>query len=743
MQNKHENPDRAEVDFETRSACSLPDCGSWRYSLDPTTEVLCMAFRLPYWESGRVGLWHPAFPHLGIEEGGTGFDDLEEFFAWTMAGGLVEAHNAWFERGIWVNKMEPQGWPAIRPEQWRCSAAKAASHALPRALENAVDALRLDVPKDMEGHRLMKKMAVPKKPTKADKIAWKRQHIPCITCDGSGKVQEFKKDGTPKAKLSKCPACKGGGYRELDEHLVPPMPLLWHESKELMFQLFAYCCQDILAEAAVSARLIDLHGREGFIYMMDQIVNERGFMLDTEAVDVALELVDIECVDLNRELFALTDGAVERATQRQRMLAWLSEQGCDLDDTRKETIEDTLSGKARAPWLQEITPKVRRGLELMKILGRSSTSKYVAMKDWVCPDSRVHGGLLYHGASTGRWTGAGVQPHNFVKGRIHDMEKAWEIIKTKDRERIVTDITDKKGKPIGTVMDVLAEALRGAIIPTPGNQLYVADFASIEARVLLWIADDVEALEVFHRGEDIYCYMATDIYGYPTNKHDHPKERGIGKIAVLGLGYQMGWRKFQATAALGGVELDDDFCQHIVTTYREKFWRVKKLWHDIEDAAINAVEHPDRIIYCGKVAFSFEDDFLYCMLPSGRCLAYSEPEIRWKPIPWDENDLRPQLTFMGVNPMNHRWQRQSTYGGSLVENVVQAVSRDLMAEAMWRCEQHPVYMPVLSVHDELIAEAKLGAGDVKEFEQLMAALPAWAEGCPVEAEGWRGLRYRK
>lgn len=727
-------PDRATIDFETRSACDIGACGSWRYSLDPTTEILCMAFRLPWWEKDRVELWHPAFPHLGMEEGCSDWDALADLFAWIEAGGVIEAHNAFFERGIWVNILVPQGWPVIDFMQWRCSAAKAASHALPRALEDAVLALRLPVEKDVEGHKLMKQMCKPRKPKKADHTAWRRQHDGCVGCNGTGKIPAFKKDGSPAKKPKRCPACDGKGHCN---GAVPPMPRLYAESKEMLERLFAYCKVDVLAEEGVSERLDDLIPDETGNYMMDQVVNERGFMLDTEAVRVALDLVDDACVDMNAELFELTEGQVEKATQRARMMEWFESQGLDLPDTTKETIDGLLESRETLTHLPEV---VWRGLEIMKAVGRSSTQKYVSMRDWVCPDSRVHGGLLYHGANTGRWSGRGVQPHNFVRGKIADMEKAWEIIKTRDANRITSEVTDSKGKPIGGVMDVLAHALRGAIIPTPGKQLYVADYASIEARVLLWAADDLDALGVFHRGEDIYCYMASDIFGYPCNKKDHPDERATGKIAVLGLGYQMGWRKFQETAADAGVTLSDEFAQKIVEVYREKFWRVKSMWWDMEATAIEAVESGERV-QCGKVTWYTANGFLFCELPSGRCLAYAEPEIHEKATPWGE--MRPVLTFMAIDGYTRKWKRQTTYGGMLVENMVQAISRDLMAEAMWRCEWSEHYKPVLSVHDELIAEAEIGKGNVKEFEKLMAECPDWAAGCPVEAEGWSGFRYRK
>lgn len=320
------------------------------------------------------------------------------------------------------------------------------------------------------------------------------------------------------------------------------------------------------------------------------------------------------------------------------------------------------------------------------------------------------------------------------------------------------------------VMEVLSSALRGAIIPADGHELFVADFASIEARVVLWLAEDHDALDVFHRGEDIYCVMASSIYGRDINKTDHPDERQLGKVAILGLGFQMGPSKFVESAAGYGITLKEDSeCANcgltsrehrkvrshyfdpidpdeitavkVVDAFRSKFWRVKEMWDDQNAAAIRAVQNPNTYIIAGRMLWIVENGFLYCELPSGRRLAYPDPEVREKETPWGE--MRPLLTFMGINPYNRQWQRQHAYGGLLVENQTQAVARDLMMEAMVRVENTKRYFVVLTVHDELVAEAAIGTGSVKEFESLVCAIPEWAEGCPVDAEGWNGSRYRK
>lgn len=708
----------ATIDFETRSLCDLKKSGSWRYSLDPSTEVLCLAYRVPFWDKGRVELWHPAFPHLGIEETAS-WTELAELFDWVSDGNPVEAHNAWFERGVWRNIMEPRyGWDPIPAGQWRCSAARGASHALPRALDDAGAALGLSVVKDKEGHDLMMKMTRPRKPTKADVQAWQNRHNAgeCPECSGRGSWRKIP-----------CGRCRGKGALPVPITEVPVMPVLWHESREMFERLWAYCKQDVRAEVELAVSIPELSDAETELYILDQTVNERGFQLDQDAVKQALRLIEAETADLNGQIAVLTNGAVTKATQRQRMMNWFEGHGLYLENTQAQTIDDTLKDADR------FAPPVKTGLTLMRELGRSSTAKYQTMQHWMCPDGRVHGGLLYHGASTGRWSGAGVQPHNFVRGgKIKlSQDDIWTALKTGDR-----DALREKYK---SVMLLLSEGLRGAICATPGHHLYVADYASIEARVLLWVAGDEAGLDLFRKGADIYCEMASSIYDRPITKAD-AMERQLGKAAVLGCGYQMGAAKFVATAATYGVIIKEEFSTEVVNAYRSKFWRVKQLWWDQEAAALQAMASR-RPVRVGRITWELRGRFLYCTLPSGRRLAYPDPEVQLRQTPWGEP--KDMLTYMGINTYTRQWGRQTTYGGKLVENIVQAISRDLMADAMLQMEKGGVYRPVLSVHDELIAEAPLGQGDVHEFEQLMATVPAWAKGCPVKAEGWRGERYHK
>ena len=290
-------------------------------------------------------------------------------------------------------------------------------------------------------------------------------------------------------------------------------------------------------------------------------------------------------------------------------------------------------------------------------------------------------------------------------------------------------------------LKLLSQSLRGAIIAPPGKLLFVADYASIEARVLLWCAQDEEGLEKFRNGVDLYCDMASSIYGRPITKAN-AMERQLGKTAILGLGYQMGAPKFHATCESQGIAIDETLAQRTVEAYREKYWRVRQLWYDQETAAGEATYDKEGTEYeCYPVTWVKDGRFLYCRLPSGRKLSYPDPAIKVITTSWGAR--KNALTYMGVNALSRKWMRQASYGGLLVENLVQAISRDILAEAMTRCEESRIYSPILTIHDEIVCEANQHHGNVEEFGALVGQCPSWSPGLPVATESWAGNRYRK
>ena len=738
------NAPRITIDFETRSAQSI-DVGAWLYAQHPTTEVLCLAYRLP---DGTRGLWRPAFPHLGI----VGDPAPADLLGAIADGLLVEAHNRFFEYCIWRFIMGPRySWPAVGHGQWRCSAAKAAYYGLPRSLDGAVRALGLPIEKDMEGNRLMKRMSKPRKPTKEE-----------------------------RAKM----LASGEGDR-----------LLWHESPALLERLWDYCRTDVDAEHCFSESLPDLPESELRIWQMDQDMNERGMRCDLGMVRSAMRMRDREVRAMNAELADIMGLPEEErgefsATRREAVRSWICEQGVELPDTQALTL-DKFAARGG------MRPDVAAALSILREVNRTSTAKYDAMLERADPaDGRLRDLMMYHGAGTGRWAGKGVQPHNFPRGAVKDMEAACRLIVDEDAGAIRA--------LHGEVMEHLSHCLRGALTASPGRVLYVADFAAIEARVVMWLARQMDAMQVFidesqDKGHGIYCDMATEIYGRPITKRDKD-ERQFGKQAILGLGFGMGFVTFLLTCKvkygmsfpramcleivgsryaemeayvekyfltdrrriqrMRNAELSIRGCMHelvlmlyAVTKYRGRYVEVRQMWTDQEEAAAQAVLSPGRLVKCERGRNSWVVEriagrlCLVTRLPSGKPLFYWDPALVLRRTPFRNADgtpvLKRAITFWGVDPYTKKWSQQDTYGGKLVENITQATARDLMALAMVRADDRPEYDVLLSVHDELICEADEGAGDVGEFERLMAETPGWAAGFPVDAEGWSGFRYRK
>lgn len=747
------------IDFEGRSAADLIRWGQRRYALDVSTQALCLCWQ--YSEKpidSDVHLWHRDHPWIEKSEP----DD--ELIRRIRDGEPVEAHNAGFEFNFWnlaFTREFPEWDVKLQVEQMFCSAAKASCMSLPRSLEDAVVALGLPHHKIADGKRLINKLSKP------------------MTRRGKN---------------------KGDGVIEFNEEEIE------HRKN------WVYCQGDVRAERGLSDAIPEMTEQERKYWLMDFRMNLRGIALDRRAAEVGMELAVKEAGRLNGELREVTGGAVEKGSQRAGLLTWANGRLVDLGheplaNTKADTLSFALDGVptkagdeareaaepiAKAKWeeMGEEGARVSRALRICMEVNRSSVAKYKRMTQSVCPDDRLHDIMLYNGADrTGRWSGKGVQPHNFVRGYSKDMSAAWDDIMSLDLDYI----TMVWGDP----MVALAKACRGALVATEGKELYAADFNAIEARKLAWLSGCGPMLEMFVPGKDIYCDMASAIYGRTIVKSDK-SERNLGKKAILGLGYAMGWEKFQTTVWNDeGIWLDDEFCQMVVRIYRkEKYPEVPALWASAQKAAIAAVveggEH-----YCGgdalgigAVSYFMSDDgkFLHCRLPSGRLLAYLYPRVRQrvtyrfdalnargrptkvnfpakKNVPqhrvrWHaekiaakqgktllstppESFVSPHLSFMGRDTYTKQWKRCGTHGGSLVENYDQASSRDLLAEAMLRVDEMDEFDLLLSIHDEVIAEAAKGTCAVEEFEAIMSEVPIWAPNMPITAEGWIGPRLRK
>jgi len=560
---------------------------------------------------------------------------------------------------------------------------------------------------------------------------------------------------------------------------VNPEHVSWYEDKEVLQCMWSYCLDDVRTQKAISEALGGgLPQKEQELWVTDQLMNLRGFKVDTRLAEAAQGLGERQAASLAEELRELTDEEVDRPSQRARLKEWVNSHGADIPDTKATSIKRALAS-------QDIPEKTQRVLNISISANQTSTAKFnAALRTNDPEDHRVRGTQLYYGASTGRWAGRDLQPHNFKRG-FGLYEDDGNCM-----DDVVHDIYLEDHGLLdmlwGNPMEVLSKATRGLIIPGDGKDLYIADYSAIEARGLAWLAGQDDVLAMFAAGEPVYEDMAVEIYKVPLNAVTW-LQRFIGKQAVLGLGYAMGAEKFDDTLWGYDAEQDRDFCKLVVDAYRRKWDKVPVFWDELEGNAMAAVTtgKPQKM---GKITWRMRGRFLQAVLPSGRPISYAEPMVTkrktWRFPAFNllrggrpctlttttkasagtpeayrrvkaiaaKNDMEldgkaPSACFVN-STLTHmtvkegKWIRRETYGGMLAENVTQGAARDYMAEAMPRLTP-TVYDLLMAVHDELVSEAPKGAGDVEEFEELMGQAPSWAEDWPVVAEGWCGNRYLK
>ncbi len=651
-------------DYETKSEVDLKRSGSYEYAVHPTTDLLCVAWKVGTRQSllqCPASSWVPSSPIKDV---------LPLQLALLDPFVIIVAHNALFEQLITefvfsrYVKLDP-----IPIARWLCTASLAAALALPRDLEGAGQALALNVQKDKEGKRLMMKHCKPRNPSKHNDAKW-------------------------------------------------------FEDEEERARIVQYCATDVDTEAELFLKLPPLPPLERKVWKLDQLINRRGFMVDRELVTAALNLIEVQKGKLEEEVRFVTDGALNSTNQRDKALTWIRSKGVHLPDLRADTVAEALDDDVS-------NPDVERILEIRQELSKSSTAKYQAFYEKSGSDGRVRDNLLYHGASTGRWGGRGVQPQNFPCGTISNTDVAVECIKEGD--------LDMLSLLYGNPMDALSSCLRSVIVASPGKELFCGDYAAIEVRVLFWLARHSAGLKIYEQGRDPYKEMAAIIFNKALYLVDK-RERGLGKSVILGSGYGMGAEKFYVTCQAMGQNVTEDLAARSIRTYRDVHHPVPTFWYETEHAAIVATRNKGKRCRVGFVTWFFEGDFLYCELPSKRRLAYYKPTIELTTTHWGEK--KDALHHWGANSTTKKWEKSSTFGGKLVENITQAVARDLMAEALLRVEDGG-YEVILSVHDEILAERTKGTGNLDEFCGYMAAIPVWAKGCPISVEGWVGFRYRK
>lgn len=591
---------------------------------------------------------------------------------------LKHAYNAAFEWGCLSKFMGRQ----LPPEQWRCTMFHGLYAGYPAGLDATGRALGLpeDKRKLSTGKALIRYFCVPCTPTKSN----------------------------------------GGRRRNLPNH----DPARWELFKE-------YNAQDVTTEMEIERRLSlitvpDWLQRQ---WETDLLINARGVAVDMEMVNGALEIGATVRERLTQE--AVRISGLSNPNSVQQLSAWLEQEtGEEVTDLRKDTVAKMI---AQAPDI----PEVQRMLEIRQELGKTSTKKYDAIEQAVCPDGRVRGLLQFYGANrTGRWAGRLVQVQNLPRTYTQPLELARNLVKQRklDNLRLI----------YGSVPDTLSQLIRTAFVASDGNVLIDADFSAIEARVISWLAGEQWRLEVFKTHGKIYEASASQMFGVPIEriKKGNPEYalRQKGKVAELALGYQGGAGALINMGALD-MGIPEDDLPDIVQRWRDTNKRICDLWYKMNSAAVEAISTGcsvgvGRLLVSCEYDAAHEVEYLTVLLPSGRKLYYNSPQI-------GENKWGgPSISYMGMDQTTKKWKRIETYGGKLVENCVQAVARDCLAQAIENLEKDGLPV-VFHIHDEVVIDCRADTATLDDVVNIMSRPIPWAPGLPLNADGWVGGFFKK
>lgn len=495
------------------------------------------------------------------------------------------------------------------------------------------------------------------------------------------------------------------------------------EDDFVRWQLFTvYCRRDVEVERALRKRLskFRLTPKEEKLWHLDQRINDYGILVDEDLIASARECAR-EGQDYIKEEMTKVTG-IENPNSNEMLKQWLLDRDVYTDSLSKESIERLLN--------RDISDEIKLVLRLKLILSKTSIKKYEAMASAMGKDRRIRGLFQFYGASrTGRWAGRLVQVQNLPKTTLDDLDIARDLLKSRDYYEL--DMC------YPSVPRVLSELIRSSFIPKEGSRFIIADYNAIEARVIAWLANEKWRLNVFNSHGRIYETSAAKMF------HVDEKEvtkgsilREKGKITELALGYQGGRGALLSMGALK-MGLDDKEVTNLVITWRAANRNIVKLWKNIERAALKSVIHGKVVKMRNGITFSMEDGILFVTLPSGRSLAYINARVK--------RDFRLNknvLTYEGVDQNKKQWGVLKTYGGKLTENIVQAIARDCLGEAMLNLEKAG-YKCVIHVHDEVVLEVPQGFGSVKEVEEIMSLPILWAMNLPLTAEVNESSYYRK
>lgn len=532
-----------------------------------------------------------------------------------------------------------------------------------------------------------------------------------------GLPQDKQKDAEGKKLITYfCKPCKPtkvnkGRTRNLPEH-----------APEKWAQFIEYNRQDVVAESAIREKLkiYPVPYTEQKLWNLDQQINDHGVRLDLDLADKIVRYDDQHRAALLEE--ARKHTGLENPNSLPQLKQWFNTRyGIEIKSLTKDTIPEImakLEGECAG----------KRVLEIRQQLGKTSVAKYAAMLASCCPDGRLRGILQFYGANrTGRWAGRIVQVHNLPQNKIPDLDLARELVKEEDFETLEM--------LFGGASFVFSQLIRTAFVPSSGCRFVVADFSAIEARVIAWLADEDWRLEVFRTHGKIYEASASQMFHVPLeNIKKGSKLRQQGKVAELALGFGGGFGAIKRMDRDGSIP--DDEIPMLVSRWREASPNICKLWRTVEAAARAAIEERRTVKIKHGLAFSYINGILFITLPSGRKLAYYEAKI-------EEGPKGPQIMYAGVNQDTKSWGRMDTWGGKLVENIVQATARDCLAETMMRVADAG-YQIVMHVHDEIIVDVpREDIGALEEIISIMAQPIDWAPGLPLKGDGYECDYYKK
>jgi DNA polymerase len=521
---------------------------------------------------------------------------------------------------------------------------------------------------------------------------------------------EHQKDKRGKALIKKFSVPDKNGNRVYPESDLLGIDGDWETFKE-------YCKQDVEVERAIRKTIPLILRSEFNLWCIDQNINNRGVRLDVNFCKNALSIYEKYSNDCLERMKSLTK--LENPKSPKQVIAWLSTKGIQTDKLDKSTVQDLLK--------TDIPEDVKEVLQLRREISKTSIAKYPTMLESRSQNDRLRGILQFYGTRTGRWAGRIIQPQNLPQNHISDLDFARSLVSNNDYDSFYMCYD---------VAQTLSELIRTALIPSENCRFIVSDFSAIEARVIAWVSGEHWRLDVFNNNGDIYCASASQMFHVPVEKHGQNAHlRQKGKIAELALGYG---GSVGALISMGALKMGiaEEELQPLVDQWRESNPHITKLWKDVENATINVIKGGRVETINGLITIYRDLDNLYIRLPNERRLTYRKPKIVTTRFG------KSAIGYMGVNQTTKKWEVVETFGGKLVENIIQAIARDCLAENIIKLDKLG-FKIVFHVHDEVIIDCPVGVSSAEEISQIMGEPIPWAKGLPLKAEAYECDYYQK